>query len=116
MRHLRKNKKFGRLADYRKAFLWGMVEELIVRGKIKTMSARAKTVRSMTEKAITRAKTDNLANRRLLLKRLHPPAVAKLFGEVAPAYKERAGGYTRIVKWGTRKNDSAHLSIVELIK
>lgn len=116
MKHKKKHRKFGRTADYRKIFIWNLAASLITYGKIKTTSARAKEIRSFVEKAITRAKTDNVANRRLLLRHLGVPVVNKLFTEVAPLYKSRTGGYTRISKWGFRKNDAAPVSVIELVK
>lgn len=116
MEHHKKFRKFGRTADYRKAFVWNLARSLILHGRIKTTAARAKEIRSFVEKAITRAKHDTLANRRMMLAKLDAKTVGKLFGDIAPAYKSRAGGYTRILKWGNRKNDAAPVSIVELVK
>src|SRR3989344_7938804 len=98
MNHLKKNRKFGRLADYRKSFLSNLVNALIKKERIKTTEARAKEIRTLVEKAISRAKNDTLANRRLLLKRFNPTAVNKLFINLAPRFKERKGGYSRIIK------------------
>ncbi|KKS44370.1 50S ribosomal protein L17 [Candidatus Azambacteria bacterium RIFOXYD1_FULL_42_11] len=116
MRHLRKNRKFGRLADYRKSFLWNLTNSLIFKEKIKTTEMRAKEIRSLIERVVTRAKTDNLNNRRLLAKNLNGKTVAKLFKDIAPQYKERAGGYTRIIKIGSRKNDGAKTVLIEFVK
>lgn len=84
--------------------------------QIKTTEARAKEIRSMVEKSITRAKVDTLANRRLLLKKLNPKSVNKLFKDISPRLRARAGGYTRIMKIGHRKNDGAKMAIIELLK
>ena len=70
----------------------------------------------VAEKYITRAKENNLANRRLIAKTLAPQVVTKLFAEIAPAQKDRQGGYTRIIKMGPRKSDSARMAIIELVK
>lgn len=116
MEHHKKFRKFGKTADYRKAFIWNLVRSLLLQGRIKTTTARAKEIRSFSEKVITRAKNDTLANRRLMLAKFDAKTVKKLFSELAPLYKDRPGGYTRILKWGNRKNDAAPVSIVELVK
>jgi len=116
MKHRKKNRKFGRAADYRKRFLWTLSSNLILKEKIETTEARAKEIRKTTERAITRAKRDTLANRRFLLKFMPVKPVNKLFKELSPRFKERKGGYTRIIKMNTRKNDSAKMVLIELIK
>lgn len=116
MKHLRKNRKFGRPADFRKSFLWNLVSALIIKERIRTTEARAKEIRPMVEKVITRAKIDNLANRRLLLKKLNPKSLSKLFKDISPRLNLRGGGYTRILKIGYRKNDGAKMSLIEIIK
>lgn len=116
MRHLRKHRKFGRPADFRKTFLWNLVNALVMKERIKTTEARAKEIRSFVEKAISRAKNDTLANRRLLLKRYNPKTVNKLFLNLGPRFKERNGGFCRIMKLGFRKNDGAKMVLIELIK
>lgn len=115
MKHLRKNRKFGRPADFRKSFLWNLVNALVMKERIKTTEARAKEIRPMVEKVITRAKIDNLANRRLLLKKLNPKSVSKLFKDISPRLRTRNGGYARIMKIGHRKNDGAKMAIIELL-
>ncbi len=116
MKHLKKNRKFGRTADFRKAFLWNLVSSLILKERIKTTEARAKEIRSLAERTVSTAKNDTLANRRLLLKKMTGKTVNKLFKELAPRFKERKGGYTRILKFGIRKNDGAKTAIIEFIK
>ena len=116
MKHLRKNRKFGRPADYRKAFLWNLIGSLILKERVKTTEARAKEIRPMVEKAITRAKVDSLANRRLLLKKLGLKPVNKLLKDISPRFKERGGGYCRIIKLERRKNDGAKMAIIEFAK
>lgn len=116
MKHLRKNRKFGRPADFRRAFLWNLISDLILKERIRTTEARAKEIRPIIEKAITRAKVDNLANRRLLIKKLNLRSINKLFKNLSPRFKERSGGYSRIMKLNTRKNDSAKMVIIELLK
>lgn len=116
MKHLRKNRKFGRTADYRKSFIWNLGNSLILKERIKTTEARAKEIRPLVEKVVSKAKIDNLSNRRLLLKTLGVKTVNKLFKELGPRFKERKGGYLRILKLGARKNDGAKTAIIEFIK
>lgn len=116
MKHFKKNRKFGRRADYRKAFLWNLVGSLILHEKIRTTEARAKEIKSCLEKTITRAKNDTLANRRLFLKHLNPKVLNKLFKDLGPRFKEKSGGYSRISKIGIRKNDAAKMVIIEILK
>ena len=115
MRHLRKNRKFGRPADFRKAFLWNLGSSLILKERIKTTEARAKEIRPLIEKIVSTAKNETLANRRLLLKNLTAKTVNKLFKELAPRFKERKGGYLRILKLDARKNDGARMAIIEFV-
>lgn len=117
MRHHDKNRKFGRKKNGRVAFLRGLVLSLIKKEKIKTTEARAKEIKSVVEKIITRGKTDTLANRRVVLSRLYNQntAVKKVFEEIAPRYKGRSGGYIRITKLAPRKSDGARLAYIEFI-
>lgn len=109
-------RKLGRPTDHRKAMLRAMVTFLLEKGKIETTVTRAKEVRSMTEKMITTAKTGDLHSKRQVLSYITKEDVAKkLFDEVAPKYKERAGGYTRIVRIGPRRGDAAEMAIIELV-
>lgn len=109
-------RKLGRATDSRTAMLRAMVTFLLENGKIETTVTRAKEVRSMAEKMITIAKEDTLHNRRLVLAFVTKEAVTnKLFTEIAPQYKDRNGGYTRITKIGPRRGDAAEMSIIELI-
>ena len=115
MKKLQQGRKFGRKRDQRKAFLKALATALILREKIKTTEARAKEIKPLVEKLITRAQKNNLASRKLLSKFLAAQSVKKLCDEIAPRYKERKGGYTRIVKLGLRKGDGAKMAIIELI-
>ena len=109
-------RKLGRATDHRKAMLRAMVTFLIEKGRIETTVARAKEVRSMTEKMITTAKQDDLHSKRQVLSFItKEDVVKKLFDEVAPKYKDRNGGYTRIIKIGPRRGDAAEMAIIELI-
>lgn len=89
---------------------------LFLQEKIKTTEAKAKEVRMFAEKMITRGKEQSLAARKLLEAQLPSAAAKKLFQDIAPRYKDRKGGYTRITKLGPRESDSASMAIIELVK
>ena len=108
--------KLGRTSDHRTAMLRAMVTFLLENGKIETTVTRAKEVRSMTEKYITLAKTNNLASKRQALAFItKEDVVAKLYNEIAPKYADKNGGYCRITKIGPRRGDAAEMAIIELI-
>lgn len=115
MRHKNKGRKFGRKRDQRKAFLKSLVVNLIMQGKIKTTEARAKEIRGLVERLITKTKKGDLANIRFAQKFLPKTALNKLVKEITPKYKERAGGYTRIMKLGQRSSDGAPVVFIELL-
>jgi large subunit ribosomal protein L17 len=97
--------------------LRAMVTYLLENGKIETTVTRAKEVRSMAEIMITKAKAGGLHNRRQVLSYVtKEDVVKKLFDEIAPEYKDRNGGYTRIYKIGPRRGDAAEMAIIELVK
>ncbi len=109
-------RKLGRTTDHRTAMLRAMVTYLLENGKIETTVTRAKEVRSMTEKYITLAKTNNLHSKRQALAFItKDEVVKKLFNEIAPKYAEVNGGYCRITKTGPRRGDAAEMAIIELI-
>ena len=108
-------RKLGRPADHRMSMLRGMVTYLLEKGSIETTVTRAKEVRSLTEKMITLGKTNTLHSKRQALSFItKEDVVKKLFDEIAPQYSERNGGYTRIVKIGPRRGDSAEMAIIQL--
>ncbi|MFA6228144.1 MAG: 50S ribosomal protein L17 [Patescibacteria group bacterium] len=116
MRHNRKGKVLGREKAPREALLRSLVTSLVVYEKIKTTKAKAQVTRPKVEKLITLAKNDTLHNRREALKVLYTQgAVKKLFEVLGPKYKDRKGGYTRIVKLAPRVNDGAEVAIIEFI-
>jgi len=116
MRHLVKGRKLRRTTSHRKALLRNLVTSFIEKERIQTTLAKAKETRPLAEKMITLAKTDTLhARRRALAVLTKEAAVTKLFGDVAPRFLERPGGYTRIVKTGSRKGDGAEMAFLELI-
>jgi large subunit ribosomal protein L17 len=115
MRHLKKGRKFSRKKGVRIAFMKSLVFNLVAREKIKTTEARAKELRPFIEKFVTRAKKDNLANRRLLIAKLGQQTAKKLFEKIAPKYKDKNGGYTRIIKLPHRKSDASKMAIIEFV-
>ncbi len=111
------SRKLGRTSDHRMAMLRGLVTYLLENGRIETTVTRAKEVRSLAEKMITIAKEPSLAaKRRVLAFVTKEDVVKKLFDEIAPEYKSRNGGYTRIVRIGARRGDAAEMCILELVK
>ena len=117
MRHHNNKRKFGREKNQRNALLTSLALNLIVREKIQTTEAKAKELRPFIEQLVTKAKEDSLANRRLVISRLanRDQEVKKLFEQIAPKYKERPGGYTRILKLDPRKSDSAKMAVIEFV-
>ena len=116
MRHQKKTVKLGRTAEHRKALLANQVCSLIEHQRIKTTLAKAKAVRPLAEKMVTLGKKNSLHARRTALAVLRQKdAVKKLFADIAPRSKERNGGYTRIVKLGQRKSDSAAIAFIEWV-
>ncbi|MBE6838517.1 MAG: 50S ribosomal protein L17 [Ruminococcus sp.] len=109
-------RKLGRPTDHRKAMLRAMVTYLLENGQIETTVTRAKEVRSMAEKMITIAKTNDLQAKRQVMSYVTKEDVAKkLFDEISPKYAERNGGYTRIIKIGPRRGDAAEMAIIQLV-
>lgn len=116
MRHRKKGRKFGGRQGQERAFLKGLLANLFLHGRMTTTEARAKETARLSAKLITIAKRGDLASYRLLLSRLPKNAADKLFKDVAPGFKERKGGYTRIYKTGRRLRDAAPTAIIELVK
>ena len=116
MRHLKEGRKLGRTASHRKALLRNMVSSLVEFEKIETTDAKAKELRKVADKIITWGKRGDLHARRQSLRVISSKKIVqKLFNDIAPRFKERKGGYTRITKTGRRKGDNAPLSIIEII-
>lgn len=109
-------RKLGRTSDHRKAMLRAMVTFLLENGRIETTVTRAKEVRSMAEKMITIAKTNDLHSKRQVFAYVtKEDVVKKLFDEIAPKYADVNGGYTRIVKIGPRRGDATEMAVIELV-
>lgn len=116
MRHQKRVAKLGRTASHRKALLMNLAASMIRYGKIKTTDAKAKELRRVVERLITYAKRGTVYHRRLAYRVLQNRDLVKtLFEHIAPQYTNRNGGYTRIVKLGFRDNDSAAVSLIELV-
>lgn len=116
MRHLSKNKKFGRTKNQRNALLNGLIRSLIEHEKITTTVVKAKAVRPRLERIITKGKTKDLSAVRYLHQRLDPKNAKKVYDVLGPRYHARAGGYAKILKMPARKSDGAEMAIIELIK
>src|SRR5690348_17139072 len=116
MRHLKRTAKLGRTGEHRNAMLANLVCSLIKHKRVTTTLAKAKAARSVAEKMVTLGKSGSLHDRRLAAARLHQEdAVRILFNEIAPAQKERRGGYTRIVQLGQRQGDAGQRAILEWV-
>lgn len=116
MRHRNSGRALSRPTGHREAMLRNMTASLLRHEVIKTTLPKAKELRRVAEPLITMAKVDSLAKRRLAFARIRDrEAVTKLFGEIAPRYKQRPGGYLRILKCGFREGDNAPMAIVELV-
>ncbi|MBU1136845.1 50S ribosomal protein L17 [Patescibacteria group bacterium] len=124
MKKMKKGRKFGRERDQRKAFLKILAANLILKERIKTTEARAKEIRPIVEKLITKGKKiysegkdgKNLSVVRALSAYLPEKAVKKMIDKIAPRYQERNGGYTRIIKLGEFRTDGAEMTFIELVK
>jgi large subunit ribosomal protein L17 len=116
MRHQKSGRTLGRTSSHRKAMYRNMAVSLIQHETIRTTLPKAKELRRVVERLITMAKQDGVARRRLAFSRLRDKAsVGKLFNELGPRFKERPGGYLRILKTGYRAGDSAPMALVQLL-
>ena len=116
MRHHNKNRKFGRSQNQRHALIKSLMTSLIRDEKIVTTEAKAKELRPHIERIVTHGKIDTLAKRRFAIAKIGSKEMtAKLFAEIAPKYKERTGGYTRIIKLPLRKNDATKMAQIEFV-
>jgi len=115
MKKQKKGRKFNRKIDQRRALMRSIARSLILNGRIETTEAKAKELSPYIEKKITKAKKGDLSAKRELLKDFSNKVVKKLMEEMVPLYKNRHGGYTRIMKTGIRKRDSAKMAIIEFV-
>ncbi|HLL26816.1 MAG TPA: 50S ribosomal protein L17 [Xanthobacteraceae bacterium] len=116
MRHAKAHRRFNRTAEHRKAMFANMSAALIVHEQVTTTLPKAKDLRPVVEKLVTLGKKGDLAARRRALSEIRDPeAVKRLFEVLAPRYKARNGGYTRIIKAGFRYGDSAPVAVIEFV-
>jgi len=116
MRHRKSGRQLNRNSSHRKAMFQNMANSLFLHEVIKTTLPKAKELRRVVEPLITRAKSDSVANRRHVFSKLRDDTmVAKLFTELGPFYKDRPGGYVRILKAGFRTGDKAPMAVVQLV-
>lgn len=117
MRHRKAGRRLGRTTAHRKATLMNLANALFTHNAIETTQAKAKELRRFAEPLITLAKQDTLANRRRAFSALrNNGSVRRLFGEIAPAYAERPGGYTRILRLEPRQGDASPMARIELVE
>lgn len=117
MRHSKAGRRLGRKTSHREAMFRNMVTSLLNHEKITTTDAKAKEIRVVAERMITLGKRGDLHSMRLAASVIREKSVvSKLFSTIAPRYKERSGGYTRIIKLGARLGDAAPISIIELVE
>ena len=115
MRHRKSGRRLGRNSSHRKAMFRNMASSMVKHETIRTTVPKAKELRRVVEPLITLAKEDSVANRRLAFDRLRDKeAVGKLFSEIGPRFRDRPGGYLRILKMGPRPGDAAPMAIVML--
>jgi large subunit ribosomal protein L17 len=116
MRHLKRTAKLGRTGQHRNAMLSNLVCSLIKHNRVVTSLAKAKAARSVAEKMVTLGKSGTVHDRRLAVARLHQEDMVKiLFTQIAPAQKERRGGYTRIIRLSERQGDASQQAILEWV-
>jgi large subunit ribosomal protein L17 len=117
MRHRKKGRKLSRSPAHRRATLRNLASNLLRHGRIQTTTAKAKELRPFVERLITLGRRGDLHARRLATSRLQDKvAVGTLFEEVGPRFTDRPGGYTRILKLGTRRGDAAEMALIELVE
>jgi large subunit ribosomal protein L17 len=116
MRHQKNTRKLGRTSQHRDAMLANLVASLIIHKRVKTTLAKAKAARPLAEKLVTLGKGGTLHDRRLAVAKIgQKDAVSTLFKSIAPGFKDRKGGYTRIIKLGPRQSDSAPVAFLEWV-
>lgn len=115
MRHLKKGRKFGRPKKVRRALVKSLIRSMVLYGKMETTLARAKEVRILIEKLLTKAKKGDLASRRSIRAWLTPEGTASFF-KLASRYQNRRGGYTRITRTRPRAHDRAQMAVLEFVE
>ena len=115
MNHSKSTRKFGREKKVRDGLMKSLAVALIENGKIKTTDAKARSLRPMIEKMVTEARKETLASRRNLISKVGSGSASKMVKEIAPKYKTRAGGYTRITKLQARLSDGSLMAVIEFV-
>ncbi len=115
MRHHKSTKKFGRPKNQRNALVASLARSLIINEKIKTTETKAKALRPVIEQMVTRGKNKTVASQRLLSARVGAEGAKKLVDVIGPRYKDRKGGYTRIIKLGNRPSDRSAMAQIEFV-
>jgi large subunit ribosomal protein L17 len=116
VRHRKKGRKLGVNPSHRRALLSNLAENLILHKRIKTTESRAKELRRYIEPLITKAKRGDLTSIRMIARKIrHKNILSILLNDIAPVYKNRSGGYTRIIKLGFRDNDRASVALIEFV-
>ncbi|MFA6338881.1 MAG: 50S ribosomal protein L17 [Candidatus Paceibacterota bacterium] len=115
MRHHSKNKKLSRVKKVRTGLMRSLANSLIRYNKIKTTEVKARALRPLAEKIVTKGKKGGIANIRLIRTIVGTPECKKIIEEIAPKYKGRSGGYTRIIKLGARKSDGSKMAVIEFV-
>ncbi len=115
MRHAVRGRKLGRTSAHRRALFRNQLESLVEHERITTTLVKAKELRPIAEKMVTKGKSGTLHARRRVRQWLNRHLVKKLFDDIAPRFAERPGGYTRILKLGPRKGDGAEMALIEFV-
>jgi len=116
MRHLKKGRSLHRKSSHRKALLCNLAVSILTNGRVQTTEAKAKEVRGLVDRIITWGKRGDIHARRLTARQVRSRTIVKkVFDELAPRYRDRPGGYTRIMKMGFRHGDNAPVVIMELV-
>jgi len=117
VRHRKKGRKLSRHPSHKKATMRNMATSLFRHERIETTTAKAKELRPYAERLITLARRGDIHSRRLAASKIRDREVlGKLFDDIAPRYADRPGGYTRVLKLGSRKGDAAEMSLIELVR
>jgi large subunit ribosomal protein L17 len=116
MKHRKRGRKFGRPIKIRRALEKTLLGSLIRQGRLVSTLARAKEIRPLAEKLITKAKKGDLSKRRQVSRILGPKETEKLFKDYGSKYKNRKGGYTRIYRSGSRQHDRAEMAVLEFVE
>ncbi len=115
MNHHKTKRKFGREMNQRNALIKSLALSLVLNSKIKTTEAKAKELRPFIEKLVTKSKVGTLAARRLIASRVGEGAVKEMIEVIAPKYKDRKGGFTRVIKIGNRVSDASPMAVIEFV-